>query len=107
MALIQLGTDTTKIVTHTDLSMQASEFEQEFSVRLEEKSKLKAINCKNIRFKITTTPGGWTTCRKISAILQAQVNARNVDVFFVLKSLVACTGFEDVYHDRLLPRCVV
>jgi hypothetical protein len=52
---------------------QASEFEQEFSVRLEEKAKLKAVNCKNIRFKIKTTPGGWTTSRKISAILQAQV----------------------------------
>ena len=53
--------------------MQASEFEQEFAVRLEEKTKLKAVNCKGIRFKIKTTPGGWTTSRKISAILQAQV----------------------------------
>ena len=53
---------------------QASEFEQEFAVRLEEKAKLKAVNCKNIRFKIKTNPGGWTTSRKISAILQAQVN---------------------------------
>lgn len=54
-------------------NMQASEFEQEFAVRLEEKTKLKAVNCKGIRFKIKTTPGGWTTSRKISAILQAQV----------------------------------
>jgi hypothetical protein len=66
--------DSTGICTRDSyLNLQASEFEQEFAVRLEEKAKLKAINCKNIRFKIKTTPGGWTTSRKISAILQAQV----------------------------------
>jgi hypothetical protein len=67
--------------------MQASEFEQEFAVRLEEKTKLKAVNCKGIRFKIKTTPGGWTTSRKISAILQAQVLNLSLSVYLPVFSL--------------------
>ncbi len=61
------------------LLSDASEFDHEFAVRLEEKAKLKAVNSKNIRFKIKTTPGGWTTSRKISAVLQAQLTGVPID----------------------------
>jgi len=67
--------------------MQASEFEQDFAVRLEEKKTLEAVNCKGIRFNINTTPGGWTTARKISAILQAQVLKLQLSVHLPVFSL--------------------
>ncbi len=67
--------------------MQASEFEQDFAVRLEEKKTLEAVNCKGIRFNIKTSPGGWTTSQKISAILQGQVLILSLSVCLPVFSL--------------------